>query len=402
MNTFKQLHLTPGKAICYSGFRDGQHPGGTSPSYEQVKEDLLLLKKDWSYLNEINFYFLVFINIYLILNSFLISENENSIVKSFGFIRFILLAYAISYYFKNFHKIIIKIWFIFFLIVCVDLVFEFLVGKNIYGYESLYPSRLVGFTSTEHKIGGFYFGFIFLALSFLIDKKNYIFYLFSITFFIIAILIGERSNFIKIFLMYLIFFIFFINISLFKKTLIISILFIFSFFIISQIPGLKSKFVNHIYNDKIESFLTGDNKTTFIDVVDSNRHFSHYYVAIEIFKNNKIFGSGFKSFRIESYKEKYQTEIFGASTHPHQFHFEILSELGIVGYLLILSNLFFVIYRKIKFKQSNILSKCGLIFIIVSMIPILPSGSFFTSYGATIFFINYSFLIRPKFVNKIV
>lgn len=50
MNTFKQLHLTPGKAICYSGFRDGQHPGGTSPSYEQVKEDLLLLKKDWSYL----------------------------------------------------------------------------------------------------------------------------------------------------------------------------------------------------------------------------------------------------------------------------------------------------------------------------------------------------------------
>ena len=50
MNTFKQLHLTPGKAICYSGFRDGQHPGGYFPSYEQVKEDLLLLKKDWSYL----------------------------------------------------------------------------------------------------------------------------------------------------------------------------------------------------------------------------------------------------------------------------------------------------------------------------------------------------------------
>ena len=50
MNTFKQLHLTPGKAICYSGFRDGQYPGGTSPSYEQVKEDLLLLSKDWSYL----------------------------------------------------------------------------------------------------------------------------------------------------------------------------------------------------------------------------------------------------------------------------------------------------------------------------------------------------------------
>ena len=362
----------------------------------------LIIKKNWGYLNEINFYFLVLINIYLIFNSFLISENEYSILKSLGFMRFILMAYAISYYFKKFDKIIIKIWFVFFLVVCVDLVFEFLVGKNILGFESLYPSRLVGFTSTEHKIGGFYFGFIFLALSFLIDKKNYMFYLFSIIFFIIAILIGERSNFIKIFLMYLIFFIFFVNISLIKKTLIISVLFILSFLIISQIPGLKSKFLNHIYNDNIKSFLIGDNKTTFNDVIASNRHFSHYFVAVEIFKNNKIFGSGFKSFRIESYKEKYQTEIFGASTHPHQFHFELLSELGIVGYLLVLSNLFFVIYRKLKFKQSDILSKCGLIFIIVSMIPILPSGSFFTSYGATIFFINYSFLIRPKFINKII
>ncbi len=37
-------------AICYSGFRDGQHPGGTHPSYEQVKEDLLLLEGDWKYL----------------------------------------------------------------------------------------------------------------------------------------------------------------------------------------------------------------------------------------------------------------------------------------------------------------------------------------------------------------
>lgn len=165
----------------------------------------LIIKKNWGYLNEINFYFLVLINIYLIFNSFLISENEYSILKSLGFMRFILMAYAISYYFKKFDKIIIKIWFVFFLVVCVDLVFEFLVGKNILGFESLYPSRLVGFTSTEHKIGGFYFGFIFLALSFLIDKKNYMFYLFSIIFFIIAILIGERSNFIKIFLMYLIF-----------------------------------------------------------------------------------------------------------------------------------------------------------------------------------------------------
>jgi len=36
------------KAICYSGYRDGQSPdGGNFPSYDQVKQDLLILKDDW-------------------------------------------------------------------------------------------------------------------------------------------------------------------------------------------------------------------------------------------------------------------------------------------------------------------------------------------------------------------
>ena len=36
------------KAICYSGYRDGQSPDcGEFPSYDQVKQDLLILKDDW-------------------------------------------------------------------------------------------------------------------------------------------------------------------------------------------------------------------------------------------------------------------------------------------------------------------------------------------------------------------
>lgn len=50
MNFFEQFGLPPGRGICYSGFRDGQQPGGDSPSYEEVKEDLLLLQKDWQYI----------------------------------------------------------------------------------------------------------------------------------------------------------------------------------------------------------------------------------------------------------------------------------------------------------------------------------------------------------------
>lgn len=50
MNFFDQFGIAPAKAICYSGFRDGQGPGQIYPSYEQIKQDLLLLASDWKYL----------------------------------------------------------------------------------------------------------------------------------------------------------------------------------------------------------------------------------------------------------------------------------------------------------------------------------------------------------------
>jgi exo-beta-1,3-glucanase (GH17 family) len=50
MDTYKELNLFPGKAICYSGFREGQQPGGKYPDYNEVKEDLLLLHDQWKYL----------------------------------------------------------------------------------------------------------------------------------------------------------------------------------------------------------------------------------------------------------------------------------------------------------------------------------------------------------------
>jgi len=44
----KQNH---GNAICYSGYRKGQDPRqGIFPSYDEVKEDLLILAKNWSLL----------------------------------------------------------------------------------------------------------------------------------------------------------------------------------------------------------------------------------------------------------------------------------------------------------------------------------------------------------------
>lgn len=44
------MNLPYGKAICYSGYREGQRPGGISPSYEEVKTDLLILAQHWQFI----------------------------------------------------------------------------------------------------------------------------------------------------------------------------------------------------------------------------------------------------------------------------------------------------------------------------------------------------------------
>ncbi len=49
---FEQLdmRLEYGNAICYSGYREGQRPGSRYPTYEEVREDLRILAKNWQYL----------------------------------------------------------------------------------------------------------------------------------------------------------------------------------------------------------------------------------------------------------------------------------------------------------------------------------------------------------------
>ena len=49
--TISSMNLVHANAICYSGYREGQHPReGIYPSYDEVKEDLLILKENWSFL----------------------------------------------------------------------------------------------------------------------------------------------------------------------------------------------------------------------------------------------------------------------------------------------------------------------------------------------------------------
>lgn len=50
MTIFEKYQLSPDNAICYSGFRAGQKPGGKYPSYEEIREDLVLLQPHFQFL----------------------------------------------------------------------------------------------------------------------------------------------------------------------------------------------------------------------------------------------------------------------------------------------------------------------------------------------------------------
>jgi O-antigen ligase len=363
----------------------------------------LIIKKKIKILFDRNFFYLLIIYLYLILNSIFISENLNSIIKAFAFIRFILLAYALNFYFKQFQKKILRIWKIVFFIITFDIIFEYLLGYNIFGFSAGYPGRIASFTNDELIIGGFYFGFIMMILGFIRSESKKTFIICSIIFFIVAFLIGERSNFLKIFLMYLLFVIFFSNLPSILRVSFVLLMFISIFLAISNSKVFKGKYFQHIFLKKYsQKIFVPSNK---IELIKHNTHFAHYYTAFLIFKENKLFGSGFRTFRYESFKEKYKIGnkhhltksplLNHGNTHPHQFHFEILSNLGILGYLLIIFNFFIILLDKRK-NDLNHLQLSSKLFLIASLIPILPSGSFFSTFNATIFWVNYAFLIYNK------
>ena len=147
------------------------------------------------------------------------------------------------------------------------------------------------------------------------------------------------------------------------KKLFLSLFFlIIATTVILNVPNLKSKFVHHIFSEELTREFKSNNKINYLEVISKSQYLSHYYIAYKIFKDHKVFGTGFKSFRIESRKKEYQIkDIYGASTHPHQIHFEILSELGIVGYLLIFANLIFVLFSQLKYKKNS-LNKSAILF----------------------------------------
>jgi len=395
-------------------------------------------KKHWLWTKNKYFYFFISIWIYLVINS-AISENvavslfdpirkeivypkNDSIIRSVGFIRFIVFLFAVQYFFFNSKKIFNQIflyWSMIIFAVLIDVVFEHIFGFNLLGFESQSSLRIVSFFKDELVVGGFLLGFSFLISGFLfkLTKNDKVKKIFPSIFFCLSIiciyLSGERSNFIKTLITVSII-LFLINDAYFyiKKK------YIFLFIIIAltlvtliskdtyiiQIQSYKKIIRSADSEHSLEKFLS---TPTYYKKLGHLRHFAHYDVAWQIIKDYPITGVGNLKFRYICHNLKYFNNKINytnerCSTHPHQVHFEILSEQGIIGYLIIIFSLFNILFNSFKIyrKTGDLIHLSSILFVLTFFIPLLPTGSFFSTFNGTIFWINFSFvhafLTKPK------
>ena len=348
-----------------------------------------------------------FILLFLLWFSFLInlyfsSNFDNSFTRTIGFIRFILLVFSIKLFFEicnNKQKEFILItWLFIFSIISIYLIYEFIFGVNTLGFKSYMPGRLAGFLNEELKIGHLYSAFFLICAVTVFYKTQNIYLLYSFIFFsiLISLLIGERSNFIRVFMMSVFFLFFFENKNYLKKIIIIMVISSLTLIFISFNKDYQKRFYGQFVGPIIKM-------KNINEIINNSVYGANFDRAIKIFNSNVLFGVGIKNFRVESNNPKYRNDELkfndqAATTHPHQIHLEILSETGLFGYISFITFIFFTIFFALKkfIKTNNLYILSSLVYFIFSLMPILPSGSFFTTYGATLFWINYSFLTFDK------
>ena len=361
--------------------------------------------KSWAWLKDKFFRLLLIFYFYLIINSIIFHHltnysNYDGLIRSFSFIKFIFLTYAFQQLVED-KKIldnIIKNWLVIISVIILDILFEKIFGKNILGNVSPDATRIVSFFKDELVVGGLILCFGFLIAAYFLNKnlgfKEKIFFnvfLFFVPFSIF--MTGERSNFIKSFIIFSIIIILIDKTKLLinKKTfLIFLILSLFTSIFFSENIRIK-------HTELFKRLSVTKDTNNFLDKFQNIKYFSHFDVAIKIFKDFPVSGVSSKNFRNFCHEKKYFDENIKfsnsrCSTHPHQVHFELLSEHGLVGYLF-LFYLFFIFFKRNLIEanlSNNIFHYTSLIYLIVFFTPLLPGGAMFSTFNGALFWIIFS------------
>ena len=114
------------------------------------------------------------------------------------------------------------------------------------------------------------------------------------------------------------------------------------------------------------------------------------------FVDNIFLGIGPNNFRYDCSNPIYNVSKWSCSTHPHSTFFQILAEVGLLGFLIVYSVLVYFVYKSVILVFSkNISHKSFGIYslqcaIIIYLFPPMITGNFFLSWYGFIYFLPIS------------
>ena len=331
-----------------------------------------------------------------------------TIIKSILFIKYILLYFVLRFLVEK-DLVDLKYFFVISatasLFVCIDIFFQFLNGKDIFGYPAT-GRKLSGPFGDELIAGGFIqrfslFTFFLIPLFFKNFLNKYIKIIIPILFLIIftgIILSGNR--------MPIILFIFCISLILLfqnqTRKFFIPFIIIFSlafFLIFSSNKLVRDNFLN-FYGQTSQMVVIIINKD--FNKVSSPLYLKEFYTFYDTWLMNKYIGGGIKNFRYYCHERGNlsKDQEFKCNMHPHNYYLEILTETGLIGFIIISLTFANIIgitfYRKYfmnsPLKNNNLIIPFMFLFF-VEIFPIKSTGSFFTTGNSTYLFLIMGILI---------
>jgi len=330
------------------------------------------------------------------------------ILKSLSYLRYFALYLVIRFLIEkeilNFKYFFISC-FLFSTFVSLDIFYQLTFGKDIFGFEA--TGRKLSGPFDDELIAGSYlqrfslFSFFLFPIFFKTETKKIIKSLIPLLFlcFISAIIISGNRMPLVLYILGL------SALLIFQKETrkyipIFVVVFSLTFLMIYKFNStVRSNFNNFYY--QVDAVI----KTSVLKKEKGN-NFSNYSKEFNTFYDtwlmNKYIGGGIKSFRYYCHVRPNidKNSQFVCNMHPHNYYLEILTETGIIGFLIITSIFFMILnisffkkyFSNSRLKYNHIITPFIFLFLI-EIFPIKSTGSFFTTANATFIFLIISVII---------
>ncbi len=372
------------------------------------------------------FFFIIIISSYINLNEI----GKENFIKSILLIKFYLFYIVFENLCKNSNfefKYFFYICFYSIIFLSFDLSLQYFYGKNILGFAP-HEGRIAGIFGHEAVAGAYLqkiFLFSLIGMFFFLNlnnKKDSLFLTLALSLIIFGSFIA--SNRISFFILILLIFFLILFLKIIRKNLIYAVILVspimftlyqndasvnirYNGFIIKTSNLILNIKDNYLFNKDLKnvSNTSGEISNENLKSSKSNspltNHGKIFLTAFESFKTEKLIGNGYKSFRIKCFIFTEKSKDYLCSTHPHNYHLEVLHDTGLIGFVTL--SFFVISLIALSFKRlwktnmdynDKIIIYLLILNLLIELFPLKSTGSLFTTWNGslvwlTVALVNY-------------